>query len=224
MTSMNNGRGVIFDLDGVLVDTGWAHRRSWLDLAEREGFDMPEDFFRNTFGMQSPEVLAALLGPGQPVEMLKKMAVWKESRYREIIADRLTPADGVMNLLEELTSRHFIMAVGSSTPRVNVEFLIERLGATEYFETYVCEEDAAKGKPAPDTFLKAAEKLSLKPDSCVVVEDAVQGVEAGKAAGMPVVAVTTTRKREELAKADIIVDSLAELKAGDFMQLLGLRI
>ena len=222
MKSINNSRAVIFDLDGVLVDTGWAHRQSWLDLAEREGFDMPEEFFRSTFGMQSPEVLKALLGPNQTTEKIKKMAEWKESRYREIIADELTPASGVKSLLEDLKDHDFLMAVGSSTPRVNVEFLIERLGIKEFFNSYVCEEDTTKGKPAPDTFLKAAEKLSLRPNRCVVVEDAVQGIEAGKAAGMPVVAVTTTRNREDLVGADIIVDSLTELKAGDILRLLEL--
>ncbi len=224
MASMQNGRGVIFDLDGVLVDTGWAHRQSWLDLAEKEDFDMSEEYFRSTFGMQSPEVLRALLGPNQPPEMLKSMAEWKEARYRDIIADKLTPADGVKTLLDDLKNQGFLMSVGSSTPRVNVEFLIERLGLEEFFDSYVCEEDAGRGKPAPDTFLKAAEKLSLKPDCCVVVEDAVQGVEAGKAAGMPVVAVTTTRSREDLAQADIIVDSLAELNADTFTKLLVNRV
>lgn len=223
MTSEIKNRGVIFDLDGVLVDTAWAHRQSWLDLAQREGFEMPDDFFRSTFGMQSPEVLKTLLGLNESPEKIKKMVEWKESRYRDIIADKLKPADGVMDLLEGLKNRHFLMAVGSSTPRVNVEFLVEHLGAKKYFNAYVCEEDAGRGKPAPDTFVKAAEKLSLKPSCCVVVEDAVQGVEAGRAAGMPVVAVTTTRGREELSRADIVVDSLAELKVADFAQLLETR-
>jgi beta-phosphoglucomutase-like phosphatase (HAD superfamily) len=90
----------------------------------------------------------------------------------------------------------------------------------DYFDAYVSGEDVINGKPAPDTFLKAAEKLSLEAENCVVVEDAVQGVDAGKAAGMPVVAVTTTRSRADLQKADIIVDSLAQLQARQFIDLL----
>ena len=220
MASMDNGRGVIFDLDGVLVDTGWAHRQSWLDLAQKEGFDMSEEFFRSTFGMQSPEVLAALLGPDQSAEKYKSMAEWKEARYRELIADKLEPAEGVNDLLDGLKSERYVMAVGSSTPKINVMFLVEHLGLTDYFDAYVAEEDVTKGKPNPQTFLKAAEKLMLAPGRCVVVEDAVQGVEAGKAAGMSVVAVTTTRNREDLVKADVIVDSLAELKVEDFAELI----
>ena len=220
MTSVDNGRAVIFDLDGVLIDTCWAHWQSWHDLARREGFEMPEEFFRSTFGMQSPEVLAMLLGPDKPVEKLKALAEWKETRYRQIIADKLEPADGVRLLLEDLKNRNFRVAVGSSTPRVNVSFLIERIGVQDYFDELVSEEDVTKGKPAPDTFLKAAEKLSLPPDRCVVVEDAVKGVAAGKAAGMPVVAVTTTWSRAELTQADVIVDSLTEIGADDFIRLL----
>jgi beta-phosphoglucomutase len=220
MASMDNGRGVIFDLDGVLVDTGWAHRQSWLDLAEKEGFDISDEFFRKTFGMQSSEILAELLGTDLPEEKVRGMALWKEARYREIVADKLKPANGVKALLDDLKSQQFLMAVGSSTPQANVEFLIERLGLTDYFDAYVAEEDVTKGKPDPQTFLKAAEKLSLTPACCVVVEDAVQGVQAGKAAGMSVVAVTTTRDREDLVKADVIVDSLAELKASDFAELI----
>ena len=220
MASMDNGRGVIFDLDGVLVDTGWAHRQSWLDLAEKEGFDISDEFFRKTFGMQSSEILAELLGTDLPEEKVRGMAQWKEARYREIVADKLKPANGVKALLDDLKSQQFLMAVGSSTPQANVEFLIERLGLTDYFDAYVAEEDVTKGKPDPQTFLKAAEKLSLTPACCVVVEDAVQGVQAGKAAGMSVVAVTTTRDREDLVKADVIIDSLAELKASDFAELI----
>jgi beta-phosphoglucomutase len=88
------------------------------------------------------------------------------------------------------------------------------------FDACVSGEQVTHSKPAPDTFLKAAEELALPPGRCAVVEDAVQGVEAGKAAGMPVAAVTTTRKRSDLTIADIVVDSLAELTADDFVKLL----
>jgi beta-phosphoglucomutase-like phosphatase (HAD superfamily) len=98
--------------------------------------------------------------------------------------------------------------------------MLANLSLNEYLDTYVTNQDVSKGKPAPDTFLKAAEKLSLLPSRCAVVEDAVQGVEAGKAAGMPVVAVTTTRARQDLEQADLVVDSLAELNADDFTKLL----
>ena len=95
-----------------------------------------------------------------------------------------------------------------------------RTRLADYFDARVTSEEVTESKPSPQTFLRAAEKLGLAPARCAVVEDAVQGVQAGRAGGMAVVAVTTTHKREELAQADYVVDSLADLKAADFLRLL----
>ena len=219
-SELNNRMGVIFDLDGVLVDTGWAHKQSWYDLAEKEGFSMTDEFFYSTFGMQNYQIIPMLLGQNTPSEKVGRLSNWKERRYREIIAEKLAPAEGAKSLLIDLKKVSFLLAVGSSAPPANLELVLERTGLKDYFDAYVTGQDVTNGKPAPDTFLKAAEKLSLNPKRCVVVEDAVQGVEAGKAAGMLVVAVTTTRSRADLHRADIIVDSLAQLQARQFVDLL----
>ena len=212
--------GVIFDLDGVLVDTGWAHKQSWYDLAGKEGFSMTDEFFYSTFGMQNYQIIPMLLGRDAALDEINRLSDWKEQRYREIIVEKLVSAEGAKSLLSDLKSEDFLLAVGSSAPRANLELVLTRTDLKDYFDAYVSGEDVTNGKPAPDTFLKAAEKLSLDAEDCVVVEDAVQGVDAGKAAGMPVVAVTTTRNRSDLHRADIIVDSLAQLKARQFVDLL----
>ena len=149
-----------------------------------------------------------------------QLSDWKEQRYREIIAEKLTLPPGVGELLDDLKRCGFLLAVGSSAPKANLNLVLERVRIKDYFDACVTGEEVVEGKPAPETFLKAAEKLGLPPDRCIVVEDAVQGVAAGKAAGMPVVAVTTTRDRAALSTADIIVDSLGELTAQDFASLL----
>ena len=220
MREVDNKRGVIFDLDGVLVDTGWAHKQSWFDLAEKEGFSMTDEFFYSTFGMQNYMITPMLLGRDALSNEFDRLSDWKEQRYREIIVEKLAPSDGAKSLLIDLKSEGFLLAVGSSAPRANLELVLERTDMRDYFDAYVTGQDVTNGKPAPDTFLKAAEKLSLGAASCVVVEDAVQGIEAGKAAGMPVVAVTTTRKRADLHRADIIVDSLTQLQARQFVDLI----
>ena len=220
MTTANDRMGVIFDLDGVLVDTGWAHKRAWYDLAEKEGFRMSDEFFYSTFGMQNYQIIPMLVEGDLPADELDRLSDWKERRYRELIADKLALSGGASELLHGLRKGGFLLAVGSSAPRANLSLVLQRLGVADYFDVCVTKEHVSKGKPAPDTFLTAAEKLSLPPHRCVVVEDAVQGVQAGKAAGMRVVAVTTTRKRADLAGADIIVDSLSELTAADFAGLL----
>ena len=186
--------GVIFDLDGVLVDTGWAHRQSWFDLAEREGFTMSDEFFYSTFGMQNYMIIPMVTGRELSRDEVDRMSDWKEQRYREIIIDHLEPSDGAEDLLDDLRDSGFRTAVGSSAPRANLDLVLERVNLRDCFDACVSGEQVTRGKPAPDTFLRAAEQLDLPPGCCAVVEDAVQGVEAGKAAGMPVVAVTTTRK------------------------------
>ena len=220
MTTVDNGMGVIFDLDGVLVDTSQFHLKAWYDLAEKEGFEMSDHLFYSTFGMQNYQILPMLAKRELSAGEIERMSQWKEERYRELIQGRLELMGGVKTLIEELKSSGFALAIGTSTPRVNLDFMLEQISIKAYIDACVTGEDVSNGKPAPDTFVKAAEKLSLSPGKCAVVEDAVQGVESGKKAGMAVVAVTTTRERANLKQADIIVDSLNELKADDFLKLI----
>lgn len=220
MTDVDKDKGVILDLDGVLIDTGQFHKQSWYYLAQKQGFDISDEIFYSTFGMQNYQIIPILAGRSLPAEDIEQLSEWKERRYRELAAGKLTLLAGAKNLIDDLRNKGFLLAIGTSTPKVNVTFITEQVPPLNCFDAFVTGEDVTKGKPHPDTFLKAAEKLSLAPDRCVVVEDAVQGVEAGKAAGMAVVAVTTTRSRDDLKQADLIVDSLAELTAKDFDGLL----
>jgi len=181
---------------------------------------MSGEFFYSTFGMRNDQITPMLVGPDASPKEVDRLSEWKEQRYREIIAETLALPPGVGELLDDLKNSRFLLAVGSSAPRANLDLVLERVQIKDYFEACVTGEEVIEGKPAPKTFFKAAEKLGLPPDCCIVVEDAVQGVEAGKAAGMPVVAVTTTRNRTDLSAADIVVDSLGELTAKDFIRLL----
>ena len=119
--------GVIFDLDGVLVDTGWAHKQSWWDLAEKEGFDMSDEFFYSTFGMQNYQIIPMLVGRGMASEEVERLSEWKENRYREIISDKLALLPGVQKLINDLKDNGFLLAIGSSAPRVNLEFVLKHL-------------------------------------------------------------------------------------------------
>jgi beta-phosphoglucomutase len=220
MASADNKMGVIFDLDGVLVDTGWAHKQAWFAFAQKQGVDISDDFFCTTFGMTNDRIIPMLFGRTPSPQQLNRLSDWKEQLYRRIIADKLTLDNNVESLLADLKKRGFLLAIGSSAPKANLDLIRKRLRFDQYFDAYVTCEDVTEGKPSPQTFLKAAERLSIPPGSCVVVEDAVQGIEAGKSAGMAVVAVTTTRSRTDLSKADLIFDSLAEIKPKDFIKLL----
>ena len=216
----NTSFGVIFDMDGVLVDTGWAHRQAWYDLGERENIEMSDEFFERTFGMQNAAILP-MLRPDISQEDMERLSDWKEQRYRELVKERLELATGVEALLHDLRKHRFRLAIGSSAPPENLDVFWNRLSLADHFDARVTKEEITESKPSPQTFLRAARKLGLEPARCAVVEDAVQGVQAARAGGMPVVAVTTTRNREDLAQADRIVDSLGELRASDFLALLG---
>lgn len=220
MSTANKPKAVIFDLDGVLVDTSESHRQAWFDLAHKQGYEISDEFFRRTFGTQNYQIIPMLAGQDLPAEQIDRLAEWKEQRYRELVRDKLALAEGAVTLLDDLRNNNFLLGIGTSTPRANLDFMLACLDITDCFDAYVTGEDVKNGKPAPDTFLAAAEKLGALPKRCVVVEDAVQGVQAARNAKMPVIALTTTRKREELYQADLIVRNLAELQAADFANLL----
>lgn len=219
MTSCNGEFGVIFDLDGVLVDTGWAHRQAWYDLAGTEGLEMSDDFFRDTFGMQNAAILP-MLRPGISQDEVERLSDCKEQRYRDLVEQRLEFAEGAEALVNDLKRHGFRLAIGSSAPPENLDLFWSRLALADFFDARVTKEEITESKPSPQTFLAAARKLGIEPARCVVVEDAVQGVQAARAGGMPIVAVTTTRSRQDLAQADRVVDNLSELKASDFVALL----
>jgi HAD superfamily hydrolase (TIGR01509 family) len=180
---------------------------------------MSDEFFRRTFGMQNAAILP-MLRPGISLEEMERLSDWKEQRYRELVQERVELAPGAEVLLKDLKRHGFRLAIGSSAPPENLDIFWRRLALADYFDARVTKEETTESKPSPQTFLKAAGKLGLPPARCAVVEDAVPGVQAARAAGMPVVAVTTTHSREDLAQADRVVESLSKLKASDFVALL----
>ncbi len=218
--SHEKGKGVVFYLDGVLIDTRDYHKQSWFDVGAEEGYTMTEAFFYETFGMRNAEIIPLLKGPSISGAEVDRIGERKEERYRELITGELQLLEGAEALLQALRASGYGLAIGTSAPRVNLEFMLEHVPVASYFDGYVTAEDVENSKPAPDTFLQGAAKLNLPPHCCVVVEDAVPGVAAGKAAGMAVIAVTNTRSAAALQQADRVVDSLAELTCADFDGLL----
>jgi beta-phosphoglucomutase len=188
------GKGVIWDLDGVLADTAEAHFRCWVTaLAEKE-IPLDRPTFDGLFGMNNRDILAQLLG--RP-----------HRRYFSV----------------ELEGAGWIQGITPSTPKANVELVLGILGIRQRFEVILSDEEQSASKPDPTLFLRAAEALGLPPERCVVVEDAPAGVEAACKAGMPCVAVATTRPREALAAVTtsaLLFDDLTQITKGDFSNLI----
>lgn len=212
--------GVIFDLDGVLVNSSALHFQSWQIVGAERGFTMTEALFRETFGMPNPQIFVRLFGKPLPDEEARALSEHKEAVYRKLAAGRLRPLPGAIALLQALRADGFRLALGSSTPLSNIRVVLRAIGAEEYFHAIVCADDITHGKPHPEVFLKAAERIGVPPRRCVVVEDAVVGVQAAKAARMRCVAITTTHPRERLQEADRIIDCLTEISPEDFRALL----
>lgn len=220
---MNDSLAVIFDMDGVLVDTYDAHFRSWQAVAAEEGQQFTEDDFAPTFGRTSREIIAALWSSGaMSDEEIARIDDRKEALFREIIRESFPAMPGAVELIEELRGAGFKLGVGSSGPPANVEEVLEKLGAKRHFSAIVTGADVTRGKPDPQVFLLAAERLAVPPARCAVVEDAVPGVEAAETAGMTSIGlVSTGRTHEQLAGADLVVDRLDELSSERLRRLIG---
>jgi beta-phosphoglucomutase len=218
---MSPDYAVIFDMDGVLVDTYHAHYESWLAMAEPEGLSFTEAEFAPTFGRTSREIIAYFWGDGRYTDAeIAALDAKKEAAFRRIIEADFPAMPGARSLLEELHDAGFALALGSSGPPQNVELVLERLGAGELFQAVVTGMDVTRGKPDPQVFLIAAERLRMPPRRCAVIEDAPAGVAAANAAGMTSVGLTSTgRTAESLAAANLVVGSLAELSAGVLREL-----
>ena len=211
--------GVIFDMDGVLIDSYNAHFISWKEMLKGYGLVISEDQFASTFGRTNEDIILNYF-PDIKMEEIKKMAEKKERIFRRIIKERPPVMEGAEDLIKILKDSGALLGIGSSAPIENIKAVLEILPYGDHFRFITSGDEIIKGKPDPEVFLKTVEKMGLMPDRCLVLEDAPSGVEAGKRAGCKVIALTGTAKREELYKADLIVDSLKEIKLKDFLRLL----
>jgi HAD superfamily hydrolase (TIGR01509 family) len=214
-----NERGVLWDMDGVLVDTGEFHYQSWVDVLSEYDIPFSREFFRDTFGMNNAGVLSNLLGDRLTPTLLEEIAGRKEWQFREAARGHAQPLPGVCGWLENLQADGFRQGIASSAPPANIDVLVDGLGLRARFDAIVSGFDLP-GKPDPTLFFEVARRLGVPPERCIVVEDAVAGVEAAKRAGMKCIAVTTTNPAKVLAAADIVVERLDALPPGTFHRLL----
>ncbi len=207
-------KGIIFDMDGVLVDNRDIHIEAFERFAHRFGVEITAEQVVPLFGKGNDEILPPLL-PAHIIEEhgIEKLSDEKEVLYREIYAERIVPAPGLIELLDNLREAGFKIAVGSSGPTGNVNFVLEKCGIADKFDAIANGDMVRRGKPAPDVFLLAAELLSLPPQDCLVIEDSFAGIEAARSAGMKVVAMATTYPKEKIAltNPDLLIETFPEL-------------
>ena len=203
---------VLWDLDGVLVDSAQFHYQAWHRLFGELGRSLSEDEFGRSFGLRNDLVLRDLLGE-MPEEEVKRLSERKEALFRQHAAGRVVALPGAIELVKRARGRGLRMALVTSTPRENIDFVLKQVSLAGAFDAVVAAEDVSRGKPDPEGYLLAARSLGVAAERCLVIEDAPGGIEGARRAGMRSLAVTTTHSREELAGADVIVDSLSDAAA-----------
>lgn len=216
--------GVIWDVDGTMLDSDDLHIESWIQLGQDLGITLTRQDLRVASGRRNTEAFRALFGHHYSEEEVRSGAFQKEEYYRAAARKGLKLLPGVQALLDNLQGAGFKQAIGSSAPRPNLELLMELTGIAPYFEAVVGAEDIERGKPDPQVFLAAAEKLGLEPGRCLVLEDAVAGIEAATAARMPSIAVTYGGHFLDneliIAGAKLLVKSLEDVQVKTIVDLL----
>ena len=200
----------IFDHDGVLVDSLAAHQEAWVELGVRSGLPVTAEFVRETFGMANPSIFRMLVGESITAAEIARYTELKEACYRDLARGKIALMVGVRDLLDRLMAAGFLLAVGTSGIRANLQLTIDEAGLEGRFAAIASAEDFTHGKPDPEVFLVAAKKAGVEPEHSVVFEDAVFGIQAAKAAGMRAIGVTTTNPAPILyaAGADLVVETL----------------
>ncbi len=212
---------VLWDLDGVIADTGLYHCRAWQDVFHKRGVNFTDDDFKCHFGQGNDTIIRSALGGSISPKELDIIASEKEENYRRRVAQNIKPLPGAIELIRALKEYNIKEAIASSAPLENIQLIIRGLGINinECFQTIVWGREVAESKPSPQVFLLAARKLGTEPQNCVVIEDAVAGVAAAKRDGMKCVAVTNSHPRNSLKEADLIVDTLEAVNVSDLAGL-----
>lgn len=210
---------VIWDMDGVIADTGKYHFQAWQDVFQKRGIEFTLEEFKRHFGQRNDTIIRYAFKDTISPEELDVVAREKEANYRDRVAANVKALPGAIELIKSLRERRIKMAIASSAPPENIHLIIGSLGIEPYFEAIVWGREVTEGKPSPQAFLLAAQKLGMTPANCVVIEDAVAGVAAAKRAGMKCVAVTNTNPREKLSEADVVVDSLEKANVDSLARL-----
>ncbi len=217
--SLPHLQAIIWDLDGVIVDTSDQHRRSWQQLAAETGVTFTDEDFWRTFGRSNAAIIPLHWGADLSPEQIAALADRKEVIFRALLRDNLHALPGALELLQAAHTAGLKQSLASSAPLENISLILDLLNLHRWLDAIVSGDRLPHGKPAPDIFLLAAERLSIAPAQCVVIEDAPAGVAAAKAAGMACLAVTNSHPASALADADRIVASLEEVHLADLADI-----
>ncbi len=203
-------KGIIFDLDGTMVDNMMVHHHAWQRKLRQLGLDLPvEEVMTKVHGVNE-EILERLFGDRFSEQERKQHSLEKEEEYRRIFKGDLKLINGLPQFLDELTLQKIPLAIGSAAPPENVDFVLDNLEIRTYFNVILHARDVNIGKPNPEIYLKVAKLLGLSATDCLVFEDSPTGAEAASRAGCPLIIVTTTHKESEFSKYPNILKFISD--------------
>jgi HAD superfamily hydrolase (TIGR01509 family) len=196
-------------LDGTLIDSSAYHWEAWQAVMAVESFTLTYEQYVADFGKRNDEILRGRLGADLPAEFVARVSLAKEENYRHLVRTKgLELLPGARFWLERLRSNGWMQALGTSAPRGNIDAVFGALGIGRFFDAVMSSEEVKAGKPEPDVFLVAAQRMNVAPADCIVIEDAPAGIEAARRAGMRSIGVLTTHPE---LNADWVVSRLDEL-------------
>ncbi len=214
--------GVIFDMDGVIIHNHKYHVEAWITFCKKYGKPLTEDQYRDHInGKTARDIIKYLFGDDVDQEKVKEFTNEKESLYRELYAPHLALTPGLEAFLNQLYKHKIPMAVATSAPTANADFTLDGLNIRHYFQAVLDENDVVNGKPDPEIYRKASAALKNDPADCIVFEDALAGIRAGKAAGCTVIGVATSHKLHELKEADYCINNFTEVDIDKLKEIWG---
>lgn len=211
---------VIFDMDGVIVDSNPFHKKALLQFCQKHGINITEKEMKTSvFGRTNKEWLTDVFG-NIPYEKLKRLEDEKEALFREIYLPYIKPVKGLIEFLEMLKDNRIRIAIATSAPKSNVDFTLSQTGISDYFQTIIDGDSITHSKPHPEIYLTTANKIGVSPDNCVVIEDSLSGIEAAKKAGCKVIGITTTHPKSELDHTDFVIENFEQLGIDDLRRII----
>ncbi|WP_153797254.1 HAD family hydrolase [Foetidibacter luteolus] len=203
---------VIFDMDGTMIDNHRFHLQAWGKFLQNKGIQLTEEAYKQRInGHATREAIAYLYNNTLSKAENLQYAAEKESIYRQLYVPYIQPVTGLQPLLQALKAAGVPMAIATSAIKENVEFMFKYIDVAAYFDTVVDAGDIDRGKPDPEIYIKTAARLGVDSQNCLVFEDALAGIRSAKAAGMKVIALTTTNSRDKLTEADMIINDFTEM-------------
>ncbi|WKV12783.1 HAD family phosphatase [Marivirga harenae] len=194
----SNKKAIIFDMDGVIIDNISYHIEALKIFLKQFGKEVTEEEFQNHYNGRTIQEVILDLKPGADPKEVMRLAEEKEKIYRDLYSQDLAPTPGLMEFLPKAKKAGLKMAVATSAITANADFTLDGLNIREYFDAVIDSTMVIKGKPDPQIYIKAAEQLNISPENCVVMEDALAGIQSAKSAGMDVIGLYTSLKKEEL--------------------------